>query len=152
MQDAEFQLLYHSGLANTDENKKKFGDIIQNFMSKSGASLHDISDAAKQEVRMFKGTPGGGLMSFPKCCRRRVESRLKGTSLGRIYERPHRAGAYDQGIRSGGDQKTGSSLCLSVSFESLLLKGIERAASYAVPILQSGLEVDPVETFCSAPL
>ena len=26
------------------------------------------------------------------------------------------------------------------------LKGIERAASYAVPILQSGLEVDPVET------
>ena len=147
LQDATFQLLYHTGLPNTPENRDKFGAIIQDFMSQSGASLHDVSEATKQEARMFKGTPGGGVDVLPEMLKAAwIESRLKGESLEESMKAliglAHMTKEYDpEAIR----RLAPAFAFLSASNPSSLTS-IERAAGYAVPVLQSGLEIDPLQT------
>jgi hypothetical protein len=81
MEDAVFQLNYHAGLEQNDSNRKRFRDVLQESMRTSGFSLHDTSEAAKQEVRMFAGTPGRGLDVLPEMLRAAtIEARLKGES------------------------------------------------------------------------
>ena len=147
MQDAIFQLLYHTGQADTPENREKFSRIIQDAMASTGSSLSSVADAAKQEVRMFKGTPGGGVDVLPEMLRAAAtEARLKGTSLedsmSALIGLAHMTKEYSP------DQikKLAPAFAFLSASNPASLGGIERAASYAVPILQSGLEVDPIET------
>jgi hypothetical protein len=82
MEDAIFKLEYHTGEKPTPENNSKFRNILQNAMAKTGYSLKEVSDAAQQEARMFKGTPGGGIDVLPEMLQAAAtESRVKGTSL-----------------------------------------------------------------------
>jgi hypothetical protein len=81
MEDAVWQLIYHSGLENNDANKAKFRKILQDATASSGYGLKDIAESAKQEIRMFQGTPGGGIDILPEMLRAAtIESRLKGSS------------------------------------------------------------------------
>jgi hypothetical protein len=70
MEDAVFQLVYHSGVEGNDANKAKFRKILQDSMRDSGFGLKDIAESAKQEIRIFQGTPGGGIDVCLKCCER----------------------------------------------------------------------------------
>jgi hypothetical protein len=81
MEDAVFQLIYHSGLEQNDASRKSFRTILQDAMATSGYGLKDVAEAAKQEIRMFQGTKGGGLDVLPEMLRAAtIESRLKGES------------------------------------------------------------------------
>src|SRR6185312_10764105 len=82
MDDAIFQLEYHAALPATAANDARLRGIIQGAMSRTGSSLDAVIEAAKDEVRMFKGTPGGGLDVLPEMLTAAAtESRLKGSSL-----------------------------------------------------------------------
>src|SRR5664279_3580432 len=51
MEDAVWQLIYHSGGEQNDANRAKFRKILQDSMAESGYGLHDIAESAKQEIR-----------------------------------------------------------------------------------------------------
>ena len=147
MQDAIFQLLYHTGQADTPETREKFSRIIQDAMASTGSSLSAVADAAKQEVRMFKGTPGGGVDVLPEMLRAAAtEARLKGTSLEEFMSALIGLAHMTKEYNPEQIKKLAPAFAFLSASNPASLKGIERAASYAVPILQSGLEVDPVET------
>ena len=147
MQDAIFQLLYHTGQADTPENREKFSRIIQDAMASTGSSLSAVADAAKQEVRMFKGTPGGGVDVLPEMLRAAAtEARLKGTSLEESMSALIGLAHMTKEYSPEQIKKLAPAFAFLSASNPASLGGIERAASYAVPILQSGLEVDPLET------
>ena len=147
MQDAIFQLLYHTGQADTPETREKFSRIIQDAMASTGSSLSAVADAAKQEVRMFKGTPGGGVDVLPEMLRAAAtEARLKGTSLEESMSALIGLAHMTKEYNPEQIKKLAPAFAFLSASNPASLGGIERAASYAVPILQSGLDVDPVET------
>jgi hypothetical protein len=147
MQDAIFQLLYHTGQADRPENREKFSRIIQDAMASTGSSLSAVAEAAKQEVRMFKGTPGGGVDVLPEMLRAAAtEARLKGTSLEESMSALIGLAHMTKEYNPEQIKKLAPAFAFLSASNPASLGGIERAASYAVPILQSGLEVDPIET------
>lgn len=147
MQDAVFQLIYHSGQQQNAQNRNRFRKIIQDSMAESGYSLHDVVEAAKQEVRMFQGTPGGGLDVLPEMLRAStIESRLKGESpeesMKALIGLAHMTKQYSP------DQikKLAPAFAFLSTANPGSLGSIEKAAGYAVPLLQSGLDIDPMQT------
>lgn len=145
VEDATFQLLYHTGLPSTPANSEMFRRVIQDSLSTSGFSLNSIVEAAKTESRMFKGTPGNGVDVLPEMLRAAsTEARLKGTSLDEAMRSliglAHMTKQYDpEAIK-----KLAPAFAFLSSSNPDSLGGMERAASYAVPILQSGMEIDPI--------
>lgn len=147
MEDAIFQIEYHTGQKDSPETNAKFRKIIQDAMSKTGSSLSSVVEATKQEVRMFKGTPGGGVDVLPEMLMAAAtEAKLKGTSLEEsmisLIGLSHMTKEY------GPEQikKLAPAFAFLSAANPASLSGIERAASYAVPILQSGMDVDPLQT------
>jgi hypothetical protein len=147
MEDAVFQLIYHSGLEQNDTNRGKFRKILQDAMISSGYGLKDISESAKQEIRMFQGTPGGGIDVLPEMLRAAtIESRLKGESpeesMKALIGLAHMTKSYDpEAIK-----KLAPAFAFLSTANPGSLGSIEKAAGYALPILQSGLEVDPMQS------
>jgi hypothetical protein len=147
MEDAVFQLIYHSGLQQNDSNRGRFRKILQDAMGESGYSLHDIAESAKQEIRMFQGTPGGGLDVLPEMLRAAtIEARLKGSSpeesMKALIGLAHMTKQYDpEAIK-----KLAPAFAFLSTANPSSLSSIERAAGYAVPILQSSLEIDPMQS------
>jgi hypothetical protein len=147
MEDAVWQLIYHSGQEQNETNRARFRKMLQDAMTESGYGLKDISEAAKQEIRMFQGTPGGGIGVLPEMLRAAtIESRLKGSSpdesMRALVGLAHMTKQYDpEAIK-----KLAPAFAFLSTANPGSLSSIERAAGYAVPILQSGLEVDPVES------
>ncbi|WP_407146234.1 hypothetical protein [Bradyrhizobium sp. ORS 86] len=147
MEDAVFQLIYHSGLEQNDSNRSRFRKILQDSMAESGYSLHDVAESAKQEIRMFQGTPGGGIEVLPEMLRAAtIESRLKGESpeesMKALIGLAHMTKQYDpEAIK-----KLAPAFAFLSTANPSSLGSIERAAGYAVPILQSSLEIDPMQT------
>jgi hypothetical protein len=147
MEDAVWQLIYHSGVENNDANKSKFRKIIQDSMRTSGYGLHDVSESAKQAIRMFQGTPGGGIDILPEMLKgATIEARVKGESpeeaMKALIGLSHMTKQYsNEGIKK---------LIPAFAFLSTANPGslgsIEKAAGYAVPLLQSGLEIDPMQS------
>jgi hypothetical protein len=146
MEDAVFQLIYHSGLEQNDATRSKFRKMLQDSMVESGYGLKDIAEAAKQEIRMFQGTPGGGLDVLPEMLRAAtIEARLKGEgpkeSMRALIGLAHMTKQYSpEAIK-----KLAPAFAFLSTANPASLGSIERAAGYAVPILQSSLEVDPVQ-------
>jgi hypothetical protein len=147
MEDAVFQLIYHSGQEQNDTNRSKFRKILQDAMISSGYGLHDIAESAKQEIRMFQGTPGGGLDVLPEMLRAAtIESRLKGESpeesMKALIGLAHMTKQYDPAAI----RKLAPAFAFLSTANPGSLGSIERAAGYAVPLLQSGLEIDPMQS------
>ena len=147
MQDAVFQLLYHSGLEGTKENRTLFRTDIQNAMSESGYGLDAITEAAKTQMRMFQGVPGNGVSVLPEMLRAAtIEARLKGTSpqesMNSLIGLAHMTKEYDvEAIK-----KLAPAFAFLSASNPSSLGSMEKAASYSVPILQSGMEIDPMQT------
>jgi hypothetical protein len=147
MEDAVFQLIYHSGQEQNAANRAKFRKVLQDSMAESGYGLHDISESAKQEIRMFQGTPGGGIDVLPEMLRAAtIESRLKGStpeeSMKSLIGLAHMTKQYSpEAIK-----KLAPSFAFLSTANPSSLSSMERAAGYAVPILQSSLEIDPIQT------
>jgi hypothetical protein len=147
MEDAVFQLIYHSGLEQNDANRSKFRKVLQDSMAESGYPLKDIAESAKQEIRMFQGTPGGGLDVLPEMLRAAtIEARLKGEgpkeSMRALIGLAHMTKQYSpEAIK-----KLAPAFAFLSTANPASLSSIERAAGYAVPLLQSGLEIDPMDT------
>jgi hypothetical protein len=147
MEDAVFQLIYHSGLEQNDANRAKFRKILQNSMVESGYPLKEIAESAKQEIRMFQGTPGGGLDVLPEMLRASTtEARLKGStpqeSMRALIGLAHMTKQYSpEAIK-----KLAPAFAFLSTANPSSLSSMERAAGYAVPLLQSGLEIDPMDT------
>ncbi|WP_027554543.1 phage tail tape measure protein [Bradyrhizobium sp. Cp5.3] len=147
MEDIVWQMIYHSGEANTAENRNRFRKVLQDSMAESGYSLHDTGKAALQEIRMFQGTPGHGLDVLPEMMRAAwIEARAKDSSLEESMKSfiglAHMTKQYDpQAIK-----KLAPAFAYLSTSNPSSLSSIERSAGYAVPILQSGLEVDPLQT------
>jgi hypothetical protein len=147
MEDAVFQLIYHSGTEQNDANRARFRKILQDSMSESGYSLHDVAESAKQEIRMFQGTPGGGIDVLPEMLRAAtIESRLKGESpeesMRALIGLAHMTKQYSpEAIK-----KLAPAFAFLSTANPASLGSIERAAGYAVPLLQSGLEIDPMQS------
>jgi hypothetical protein len=147
MEDAVFQLIYHSGLEQNDANRGKFRKMLQDSMRESGYGLHDIAESAKQEIRMFAGTPGHGLDVLPEMLRAAtIESRLKGespeASMKALIGLAHMTKQYDPAAI----RKLAPAFAFLSTANPSSLGSIEKAAGYAVPLLQSGLEVDPIQS------
>jgi TP901 family phage tail tape measure protein len=147
MEDAVWQLIYHSGQEQNDSNRSRFRKILQDAMGESGYGLHDISESAKQEIRMFQGTLGGGIDVLPEMLRAAtIESRLKGESpeesMKALIGLAHMTKQYSP------DQikKLAPAFAFLSTANPGSLSSIERAAGYAVPLLQSGLEIDPMQS------
>jgi hypothetical protein len=147
MEDAVFQLIYHSGQEHNDTNRAKFRKILQDAMVDSGYGLKDIAESAKQEIRMFQGTKGGGLDVLPEMLRAAtIESRLKGErpeeSMKALIGLAHMTKQYDpESIK-----KLAPAFAFLSTANPGSLGSIEKAAGYAVPLLQSGLEIDPIQS------
>ncbi|NPU23933.1 hypothetical protein [Bradyrhizobium denitrificans] len=148
MEDTVFQMMYHAGLEYTDENRLKLRKILQESTRTSGYGLHDIAEAATQEIRMFQGTegtgPGAGLEVLPEMLKAATtEARLKGgnpkESMQALIGLAHMTKEYDPAAIKA---LAKDFAFLSISNPSSL-QSMERAAGYAVPILQSGLGIDP---------
>jgi hypothetical protein len=147
MEDAVFQLIYHSGLEQNDASRARFRKVLQDSMAESGYGLKDIAESAKQEIRMFQGTPGGGLDVLPEMLRAAtIESRLKGStpeeSMRALIGLAHMTKQYD----ARAIQKLAPAFAFLSTANPASLSSIERAAGYAVPLLQSGLEIDPMQS------
>jgi hypothetical protein len=147
MEDAVWQLIYHSGLEQNDANRAKFRKTLQDAMVSSGYPLKEIAESAKQEIRMFQGTPGGGLDVLPEMLRAAtIESRLKGStpeeSMRALIGLAHMTKQYSpEAIK-----KLAPAFAFLSTANPSSLSSMERAAGYAVPLLQSGLEIDPMES------
>jgi hypothetical protein len=145
MEDAVWQLIYHSGLEQNDANRGKFRKMIQDSMVESGYGIHDIGEAAKQEMRMFQGTPGGGIDVLPEMLRAAtIEARLKGespeSSMKALIGLAHMTKQYSpEAIK-----KLAPAFAFLSTANPGSLGSIEKAAGYAVPLLQSGLDIDPM--------
>jgi hypothetical protein len=147
MEDAIFQIEYHTGQKDTPENNAKFRKIIQDAMSQTGSSLSSVTEATKQEVRMFKGTPGGGVDVLPEMLRAAAtEGKLKGTSLEESMTALIGLADMTKEYTPEQIKKLAPAFAFLSASNPSSLGGIERAASYAVPILQSGMDVDPLQT------
>lgn len=147
IEDAVAQLIYHSGLESSDANKSKFRKILQDSMVSSGFGLHDIAESAKQEIRMMQGTPGGGLDILPEMLKAATtEARLKGEnpeeSMKALIGLAHMTKQY----RPEDIKKLAPAFAFLSTANPGSLSSIERAAGYAVPLLQSGLEIDPMQS------
>jgi hypothetical protein len=147
MEDAVWQLIYHSGLEQNDANRSKFRKVLQDSMIESGYGIHDISEAAKNEMRMFQGTPGGGIDVLPEMLRAAtIEARLKGespeSSMKALIGLAHMTKQYSpEDIK-----KLAPAFAFLSTANPGSLGSIEKAAGYAVPLLQSGLEIDPMQS------
>lgn len=147
MEDAIAQIEYHTGEKDSPENNTKYRKIIQDAMSKTGSSLDSVVEATKQEVRMFKGTPGGGVDVLPEMLTAAAtEARLKGTSLEESMTALIGLAHMTKEYSPEQIKKLAPAFAFLSASNPASLGGIERAASYAVPILQSGMDVDPLQT------
>jgi hypothetical protein len=146
LEDATFQMLWHAAMPPTDANKAKFRELIQSTASQTGFSYHDIAEAATNEIRLMKGAPGAGIDILPEMLRAAAtESRLKGTglkeSMATLVEMAHMTKEYSpEEIKA---------LAPVFGFLSTAnpatLPQMGRAASYAMPTLQSALHMDPAD-------
>jgi hypothetical protein len=152
MEDAVFQVMYHSGVTYNDANRTRIRKILQESMRTSGYGIHDLAEAATQEIRMFADTGGGGpdagLEVLPEMLRSATtESRLKGgttpkESMSALVGLAHMTKEY------GPDavKKLAKDFAFLSIHNPSSLQSMERAAGYAVPILQSGMNIDPMDT------
>jgi hypothetical protein len=152
MVDAVFQLIYHSGLEQSDANRSKFRKMLQDSMSESGYGLHDIAESAKQEIRMFAGTPGHGIDVLPEMLRAAtIESRLKGESpeesMRALIGLAHMTKQYSpEAIK-----KLAPAFAFLSTANPSSLSSIERAAGYACRCCSRVLKSIRCNRSCSAP-
>lgn len=146
VEDAVAMALYHAGMDPTAKNKKIFRDAIFNTATSTGMPIEQIGKAVQDEIRMFRGTPGGGLDVLPEMLKAAsVEARLKGTSVDEAMSSLIGLAHMTRSYSPEAIKKLAPAFAFLSSTNPDSLGSIEKAASYAVPILESSMDVDPVQ-------
>jgi hypothetical protein len=141
-------LNYHLGRKDSKENNAQLRKIIEEGMVSTGMPLRDIIEAATDEARLMKGTPGvDAVGSMPEFLRAAsAEALAKGTTLKEsmksIIGMAHMVKAYTPAEI----KRLFPAFAYLSTANPQSLSSMERAFSYAVPILQSGADVDPITT------
>ncbi|MDR6303970.1 hypothetical protein GGQ85_001669 [Nitrobacter vulgaris] len=143
-----WQLIYHSGQDQKDgPTNKRMRGALQEAMIAAGYNIHDVGEAALTSTRMFQGTPGKGLDVLPDMLETASKEALaKGSSLAESMKSfiglAHMAGA----LTPNEIRKLAPGFAYLSTSNPSSLSSIERAAGYAVPLLRSGLDLDPMDT------
>lgn len=146
LQDTVTQMLFHAGKNPTAVNKANFRSLIQNTAAKTGYGYHDVGEAATDAIRLLRNTPGNGLDILPELLLGgATEARLKGTGLKAavksIVELTHMTKEYDPAqVKAMLPLFSFLSIANPATPEQMV-----RAASYAMPTLQSMMNVDPAD-------
>jgi TP901 family phage tail tape measure protein len=152
-EDAEMQkgihwINYHLGRKDSNENNAQIREILEQGMIGTGFSLHDVVEAATDEARLMKGTPGvdtvGAMPEFIRAAA--AEALAKDTTLKEsmksILGMAHMVKAYTPAEI----KRLIPAFAYLSTANPASLGAMEKAFSYAVPILQSGADVDPITT------
>ncbi len=148
LEDSIWQMMFHAGMDNTAANRQRLRDIIQSASSKTGFSMRDVSDAAIDEVRMLRGTPDNGIGILPTLLRAAAtEARAKGgTSLQEAMSSLIGMAHMDQAYTPSEMEKLLPNFAFLSASTDASLEQIKRAGGYAMPILRSSLNVDPMQS------
>jgi hypothetical protein len=105
-----------------------------------------VVESAKQEIRMFQGTKGGGIDVLPEMLRAAtIESRLKGESPEESMKSLIGLALMTKEYSPEDIKKLAPAFAFLSTANPSSLGSMERAAGYAVPILQSSMGIDPIQ-------
>jgi hypothetical protein len=152
-EDAAFRAMFTAGVP-TDQMKaqnrfKALRDMIQSAMVATGAPVHDLEEATLTGIRQFAGMPWEDRMKImPQLLEAAAaEAKLKGgTTVEQGMESLTGLAHMTKSYTPEQIAKLAPKFAYLSATSPLKLKQIEGAAGYAVPLLQSGLEIDPFET------
>jgi hypothetical protein len=150
VEDYVWQMIYHSGLEHDEATKSKFRKVLQDATIATGFNMHDVGEAALQEIRMMQGTKDGGIGSLSTFLNvAGTEARAKGSTLAESMTSflglAHMTKSYDPAAI----EKLAPAFAFLSTADPRSLSSMERAAGYALPSLQSGLEIDPMTALLS---
>jgi hypothetical protein len=146
IEDAVFQLTYHLGAEQNEATHSRLRKIIQDAMTSMGSACA-TSPTRQSKKSEFQGTAGGGIDVLPEMLKSAgIEARLRGSSLDEsmtaLVGLAHMTKQYDpEAIK-----KLAPAFAFLSTADPRSLSSIERAAGYSVPLLQSGLEIDPLQS------
>jgi hypothetical protein len=147
MEKAAYWLTYHAHEQQNETNAAKYRKIIGDAMIDTGFDMNDTAEAATDEIRMFQATPSGGLKTLPTMMRIAAKEALsKGSglkeSMASFVALAHMTGAYtDEDI-----EKLAPAFAALSTADPRSLTSMTRAAGYAVPLLHSSLDINPMTT------
>jgi hypothetical protein len=152
-EDAAFRAMFTAGVP-TDNLKatqqfKALRDMIQNASTSTGAPIHQIEEATLTGIRQFAGMPWEDRMKVMPALieAAAAEARLKGgTTVEQGMESLTGLAHMTKSYTPEQIAKLAPKFAYLSATSPMKLKQIEGAAGYAVPLLQSGLEIDPFET------
>ncbi len=139
-------LKYHLGVDNKDtSHDAEIRKVIEDGMVSTGKDLTEVVEAATDMARVMRDTPGFDVIKeLPRFLRAALtESISKGTSLDEsmksIVGMAHMVKAY----KPGDMEKLFQTFAYLSTANPAGLPSMEKTFSYAVPILQSGADIDP---------
>jgi TP901 family phage tail tape measure protein len=140
---------FHLGRRDTQENVAEVRKIIEDAMTGTTMPMRDLAKAATEEARLLKGTPGegSGIAALPDFLHAAAaEAASKDTSVQEsmkaIIGMAHMVKAYTPAEM----KRLVPAFAYLSTANPAGLKEMEKAFSYAVPILQSGADIDPIQT------
>jgi hypothetical protein len=148
MQYDAMVLNYHLGRADTPENNDQIRQIIEEGMKSTGEGLPAVAKSATVVAQQMRDVPGFDVLTeLPKFLRAaKAESIAKGTplqeSMNAIVGMSHMVKAWTPDTM----EKLFHVFAYLSTANPMPLAQEEKAFSYAVPILQSGADIDPVTT------
>jgi len=153
MEDAVWQLVYHSGVENNDANKAKFRKILQDGMRNVGLRRARHRGVCENKKSGCSRARPAAASTFSQEMLRAatIEARVKGESpeesMKALIGLAHMTKQYSpEAIK-----KLAPAFAFLSTANPGSLSSIERAAGYAVPLLQSVLRSTRCSRSCSAP-
>lgn len=154
-EDAAFRAMFTAQAIPKDPAEraariKQLRDMIQMAHARTGMPIHDIEEATLTGIRQFAGMPWDERMKVMPdlLLYAGAEARLKGAGTTTESAMESLTGLAHMIKQYKPEQiaNLASKFAYISTVDPERLQSIERAASYAVPIMQSGLNVDPFET------
>jgi TP901 family phage tail tape measure protein len=147
IEKAVWWLNYHAGRENDPTNQAQLRKTLQDSMALTGFSPADTYEAALDEMRMFKGTPGGGVDVLPEMLKAAsIESLAKGEGLKDSMKAFIGLAHMTKEYSPEEIKKLAPVFAFLSTANPARLSSIERSAGYAVPLLQSSLGIDPTDS------
>lgn len=153
-EDAAFRAMYTAGVPSDvgvrSNRMKELRDLVQRETVATGAPIGDVEEAVLTGLRQFAGMPWEDRMKvMPDLLEGAAqEARLKGhgTTVNEAMEVFTGLAHMTKEYSPEAIKKLIPEFAYLSTVDPEKIKQMEKAASYAVPILQSGLDVDPADT------
>jgi hypothetical protein len=152
-EDAAFRAMFTAGVPTNNLQAtaqfKALRDMIQNAATSTGAPIHQIEEATLTGIRQFAGMPWEDRMKVMPALLEAAaaEAKLKGgTTVEQGMESLTGLAHMTKNYTPEQIAKLASKFAYLSATSPLKLKQIEGAAGYAIPLLSSGLEIDPFDT------